>query len=42
MKDVHIRRLAGAQLDLIALWQLAALGYSRRQIDDRAYRHGWR
>lgn len=39
--DVHLRILAKSQIDLVAHWQLVAAGYSDRQVDDRAYRHGW-
>ena len=33
--------LLTAQWDVVAWWQLAALGWSRRMIDDHARRHSW-
>lgn len=38
---MHVH-LAGTQLDLVARWQLVAAGWSKRQVDDRVWRHGWR
>jgi hypothetical protein len=38
---MHVH-LAATQLDLVARWQLLAAGWTERQVDDRAWRHGWR
>jgi very-short-patch-repair endonuclease len=40
--DVRLVELAEKQEDLVAGWQLLGAGWSRRQVDDRAFRHGWR
>lgn len=40
--DVRLHTLLTTQLDLVARWQLVAAGWSDRQVDDRAWRHGWR
>lgn len=40
--DVHLRRIARDQLDLVARWQLIAAGYSEDAVDARAWRGGWR
>ena len=39
--DVHLRSLAAAQADVIAAWQLLAVGWTRRQIERGAERAGW-
>ena len=40
--DVHVRELAARQADLVAAWQLLALGWSRGMVDYRVQRDGWR
>lgn len=40
--DVHLRKLAAAQADVIAAWQLLETGMTRRMIDGRVQRDGWR
>lgn len=40
--DVHLRRLAAAQADVVAAWQLIAHGWTRKAIRHRARRAGWR
>lgn len=40
--DVALRTLARTQHDLVAAWQLREMGFSRRQIDGRAWRRRWR
>lgn len=40
--DVRLRWLLRTPGDLVAWWQLRALGWSARRIEDRAWRHGWR
>jgi hypothetical protein len=41
MRDVRLVGLLRAQRDLVAWWQLQALGWSRRRIEDQAWRHRW-
>src|SRR5436190_22649272 len=40
--DVRIRELAARQHDVVAAWQLVGLGLTRRTIQHRARRNGWR
>lgn len=40
--DVHLRRLAAAQADVVAAWQLMAHGWTRKAIRHHARRAGWR
>lgn len=40
--DVRLRWLLTTQDDLVAFWQLRALGWSHRSIEARAWRRGWR
>lgn len=40
--DVHLQRLAAGQDDIVAAWQLAALGWTYRAIEHRVHTHGWR
>src|SRR6476469_4493442 len=42
MRDVSLRKLAAAQDDLFAGWQLPKFGFSRAMIDHRVANHGWR
>lgn len=42
MRDVRLVRVLEGQCDLVAWWQLRALGWSRRMIDQQARQHGWR
>ena len=42
MMDVRLRTLLAEQADLVAWWQLRDAGWTRRMIEDRAWRHGWR
>lgn len=37
-----MRHLAAGQDDVVAAWQLLAVGFSRRMVDDRLHRRGWR
>ena len=39
--DVHLRRLAAAQTDVVAAWQLLARGWTRKAIRHRAMAAGW-
>jgi hypothetical protein len=41
MTDVRLMWLLRQQEDLVAWWQLFALGWSARKIDDHARRHRW-
>lgn len=41
MNDVRLQWLLRTQDDLVASWQLGALGWSARMIHDRATRHRW-
>jgi hypothetical protein len=38
----HVRELAADQDDLVAAWQLLAIGLTRRAIDDKVHRRRWR
>jgi hypothetical protein len=40
--DVRIRQLAAGQADVVAAWQLLSAGLTRRMVDDRVARWGWR
>jgi very-short-patch-repair endonuclease len=40
--DVRVRELAARQEDVVAAWQLIALGLTRRAIDHRISKWGWR
>ena len=40
--DVHVRKLAAAQADVVAHWQLRAAGLTRWMIEHRARTDGWR
>jgi very-short-patch-repair endonuclease len=40
--DVRVKKLAAGQADLVAGWQLEAMGWSRKRIDHRVARWGWR
>jgi hypothetical protein len=40
--DVHVRELAAAQADLLAVWQLFAVGWTRAMIDHRVRSRAWR
>jgi very-short-patch-repair endonuclease len=40
--DVHLRRLAAGQSDVVAGWQLLAAGWTPRMIKHRVRSHGWR
>jgi very-short-patch-repair endonuclease len=40
--DAHLQELAENQADTVAAWQLLAAGWTRRMVDDRSKRHGWR
>jgi very-short-patch-repair endonuclease len=40
--DVHLQRLAAAQVDVVAAWQLTRLGWTRKAIRHRVKRDGWR
>lgn len=42
MLDVHLGRLLAGQEDLVAWWQLRAIGWSRDQINARVWRDRWR
>jgi very-short-patch-repair endonuclease len=39
--DVHLRKLAAAQADVIAAWQLIAHGWTRKAIEHRVRQGGW-
>src|SRR5438105_10268603 len=39
---VHLRALAARQCDIVAAWQLVAMGASRKAIDHRVRTHAWR
>jgi very-short-patch-repair endonuclease len=39
---VQVRKLAAGQADVVAAWQLREAGFTRRMIDDRVQRLGWR
>jgi very-short-patch-repair endonuclease len=39
--DVHLQRLAAAQADVVAAWQLVAAGWTRTQIERRAAAAAW-
>src|SRR4051794_3858601 len=41
MRDVRVLSLLAEQLDIIGWWQLEALGWSPRRIDDTARRRHW-
>lgn len=41
MVDVRLRWVLRTQQDLVAAWQLRALGWSARRVEDRAWRHQW-
>jgi uncharacterized protein DUF559 len=40
--DAALRKLAASQEDLVAVWQLAPLGWSWEMVRHRARAHGWR
>ncbi|MFL5843581.1 MAG: endonuclease domain-containing protein [Solirubrobacteraceae bacterium] len=40
--DAHLRKLAAGQDDLVAAWQLAAVGWTRKRILHHAHHDGWR
>ena len=40
--DVHLQGLAAQQADIVAGWQLEAVGWNRARVDHRVRRHGWR
>lgn len=40
--DVQLRKLAAAQADVVAAWQLTRLGWTRKAIRHRAKQDGWR
>lgn len=40
--DAHLQRLAAAQVDVVAAWQLIARGWTWKAIEHRARRGGWR
>src|SRR3954449_5285719 len=42
MRDVSLRKLAAAQQDLFAGWQLRDMQFNHAMIDHRVAKHGWR
>jgi very-short-patch-repair endonuclease len=40
--DVHVRKLAARQADLVAAWQLASAGFSPAMVEFRLSKWGWR
>lgn len=40
--DVHLRKLAAGQVEVVAAWQLLASGWSRERIRHQARSRGWR
>ena len=40
--DVHVGRLAAAQFDIVAAWQLLDAGVTRKAVIYRVRHHGWR
>lgn len=40
--DVHLRKLAAGQDDLVAAWQLMRLAWTRKRVLHHARRNGWR
>jgi AbiEi antitoxin C-terminal domain len=39
--DVHLKELAARQRDLVAAWQLRAVGWTRKRIERHAAQHAW-
>jgi len=40
--DPHLRALASRQSDVVAAWQLRAIGWTKEKIRHHVHRHGWR